>query len=44
MQFKIIQRIFIQNKAYEGKDRAATAKCMFGYYDGEKEYYFENAL
>ena len=24
-------------------DRSATARCVFGYFDGEKEYYFEGS-
>jgi non-canonical purine NTP pyrophosphatase (RdgB/HAM1 family) len=28
----------------DGKDRSATARCMFGYYDGKEERYFEGAL
>lgn len=27
-----------------GKDRSAMARCVFGYFDGEKEYYFEGSL
>ena len=26
------------------KDRSATAKCTFGYFDGEEEYYFEGSM
>lgn len=28
----------------EGKDRSATAKCVFGYFDGENENYFEGSM
>ena len=28
----------------EGKDRSATARCVFGYYDGENEVYFEGSM
>lgn len=28
----------------DGKDRTATARCMFGYFDGEKEAYFEGSI
>lgn len=28
----------------EGKDRAAVARCVFGYYDGQTEKYFEGSL
>lgn len=28
----------------DGKDRSATARCMFGYFDGEKETFFEGSL
>ena len=28
----------------DGKDRAAVARCVFGYYDGEVESYFEGEL
>ena len=28
----------------DGKDRSATARCVFGYYDGAEEYYFEGSL
>ncbi len=28
----------------DGKDRGATARCMFGYYDGAKEIYFEGSI
>jgi len=28
----------------DGKDRGATARCVYGYFDGEKEYYFEGEL
>ncbi|MFA5791480.1 MAG: non-canonical purine NTP pyrophosphatase [Candidatus Paceibacterota bacterium] len=28
----------------DGKDRNAVAKCMFGYFDGEKEVYFEGSM
>ncbi len=27
-----------------GKDRRATARCVFGYFDGEKENYFEGSM
>lgn len=27
-----------------GKDRSATARCMFGYFDGENEMYFEGSM
>ncbi|MBI3888829.1 non-canonical purine NTP pyrophosphatase [Candidatus Nomurabacteria bacterium] len=27
-----------------GKDRTATARCVFGYFDGEKEAYFEGSM
>ena len=27
-----------------GKDRSATARCVFGYFDGEKENYFEGSI
>jgi len=27
-----------------GKDRAATARCVFGYFDGENEVYFEGGM
>jgi non-canonical purine NTP pyrophosphatase (RdgB/HAM1 family) len=27
-----------------GKDRNATARCVFGYFDGEKEAYFEGSM
>ena len=27
-----------------GKDRNATARCVFGYFDGEKEVYFEGSI
>ena len=28
----------------DGKDRSAIASCVFGYYDGETEKYFESSL
>jgi len=28
----------------EGKDRSATARCVFGYFDGENEVYFEGGM
>lgn len=28
----------------DGKDRTATARCMFGYFDGTEEKYFEGSL
>src|SRR5437762_762729 len=28
----------------DGKDRGAIARCMYGYYDGEKEVYFEGSM
>ena len=28
----------------DGKDRSATARCMFGYFDGENEVYFEGGM
>lgn len=28
----------------DGKDRGATARCVFGYYDGSEERYFEGGL
>lgn len=28
----------------DGKDRSATARCIFGYYDGKEEHYFEGGL
>lgn len=28
----------------DGRDRSAVARCVFGYYDGEKEVYFEGHL
>jgi inosine triphosphate pyrophosphatase len=28
----------------DGKDRTAVASCVFGYYDGETEKYFESSL
>lgn len=28
----------------KGKDRSATARCMYGYFDGEKEAYFEGSM
>ena len=28
----------------DGKDRTAVARCMFGYYDGREEKYFEGEL
>lgn len=28
----------------DGRDRGAVAKCVFGYYDGKNEYYFEGSL
>ncbi len=28
----------------DGKDRSAIARCMFGYYDGMAEHYFEGEL
>jgi non-canonical purine NTP pyrophosphatase (RdgB/HAM1 family) len=28
----------------DGKTRKATARCMFGYHDGENEHYFEGSL
>ena len=28
----------------EGKERGAMARCVFGYFDGKKEYYFEGSL
>ncbi|MFA6520674.1 MAG: non-canonical purine NTP pyrophosphatase [Candidatus Paceibacterota bacterium] len=27
-----------------GRDRSATARCMFGYFDGEKETFFEGSI
>ena len=27
-----------------GKDRSATARCMYGYFDGENEAYFEGSI
>lgn len=27
-----------------GKDRSATARCMIGYFDGQKEIYFEGSM
>ena len=31
-------------KLLDGKNRAAVARCMFGYYDGREEHYFEGEL
>lgn len=28
----------------EGKDRAATARCVYGYFDGTNEHYFEGSM
>jgi inosine triphosphate pyrophosphatase len=28
----------------DGKDRSATARCIFGYFDGKKEAYFEGSM
>jgi len=28
----------------DGKDRSATAKCVFGYFDGKKKVYFEGRM
>lgn len=28
----------------EGKDRSATARCVFGYFDGQEEKYFEGSM
>lgn len=28
----------------DGKDRGATARCVFGYFDGKEEYYFEGGM
>lgn len=28
----------------DGKDRSATARCVFGYFDGKEEHYFEGSL
>lgn len=28
----------------DGKDRSATARCVFGYFDGENETYFEGSM
>ena len=28
----------------DGKDRSATARCVFGYYDGNEEKYFEGSM
>ncbi len=42
---------FLQDMSYEsicklleGKDRGAKAKCVFGYFDGTEEIYFEGEL
>lgn len=44
-------RWFIEELSFEqvcslldGKDRAAVARCVFGYYDGKEEFYFEGSL
>lgn len=44
-------KFFLDNMAFEdicalldGKDRTATARCMFGYFDGENEAYFEGSM
>jgi len=44
-------RWFIEELSFEqictlldGKDRSATARCVFGYYDGTEERYFEGSL
>ncbi len=28
----------------DGKDRSATVRCVYGYYDGKEEHYFEGSL
>ncbi len=28
----------------KGEDRSATARCVYGYFDGEKEVYFEGSM
>ena len=42
---------FIEDMSFEdictllnGKDRSATARCIYGYYDGKEEQYFERSL
>ncbi len=44
-------RWFIDEMSFEdicslldGKDRAAIARCVFGYYDGKNEHYFEGHM
>lgn len=44
-------RWFLDELGYErvcrlldGKSRSATARCMFGYFDGQNEHYFEGSL
>ncbi len=31
-------------KLVDGKDRSAIARCIFGYYDGKEEKYFEGSM
>jgi non-canonical purine NTP pyrophosphatase (RdgB/HAM1 family) len=31
-------------KLLEGKERSATARCMYGYFDGQEEKYFEGSM
>jgi non-canonical purine NTP pyrophosphatase (RdgB/HAM1 family) len=44
-------KYFIEELSFEqicellnGKDRSATARCVFGYFDGNDEHYFEGIL
>lgn len=44
-------RYFLEQMSHEdicsllkGKDRSATARCVFGYFDGENETYFEGSM
>lgn len=44
-------KYFLEEMTYEylcslldGKDRSATARCMYGYFDGENETYFEGSM
>src|SRR3989344_204412 len=44
-------KYFLKEMSYEntcalldGKDRAVVARCMYGYFDGKKEMYFEGSM
>jgi non-canonical purine NTP pyrophosphatase (RdgB/HAM1 family) len=41
-----LERMSFENicSLLDGKDRSATARCVFGYFDGKEEIYFEGSI